>query len=119
MNAQDAYISQIRSMTNEINAMFDDVPEEARIDKLRAIFNSCGVFDKAETLVERSQERAEAIVEDIEDEKVQALLRFFLETVLARDDGPTPAEHLDPDSGDPPPSPAAQPVFVPLTIGSL
>ena len=28
MNAQDAYISQIRMMTNEINAMFDDVPED-------------------------------------------------------------------------------------------
>ena len=28
MNAQDAYISQIQTMTNEINAMFDDVPEE-------------------------------------------------------------------------------------------
>ncbi len=28
MNAQDAYISQIRTMTNEINAMFDDVPED-------------------------------------------------------------------------------------------
>lgn len=116
---KDADEQQRQTLQDVLSGKFDDVPEEARIDKLRAIFNSCGVFDKAETLVERSQERAEAIVEDIEDEQVQALLRFFLETVLARDDGPTPAEHLDPDSGDPPPSPAAQPVFVPLTIGSL
>ncbi|MEZ4522697.1 MAG: DinB family protein [Thermomicrobiales bacterium] len=28
MNAQDAYISQIRTMTDEINAMFEDVPED-------------------------------------------------------------------------------------------
>ena len=28
MDAQEAYISQIRMMTDEINAMFDDVPED-------------------------------------------------------------------------------------------
>ena len=88
--------------------------DEARVDRIRAIFDSCGVFEKAETLVQRSQERAEAIVADIEDERIQSLMQFFVESILAKDEGPTPAEHLDPDSPDAPPKPA--PVFVPLTI---
>ena len=58
------------------------------------------------------------IVAEIEDDRIQSLLQFFVETVLSRDSGPTPAEHLDPDSGDPPPQPAQQ-VFVPLTIGNI
>lgn len=95
----------------------DDISEEARLHKIRTVFDDCDVFSKAETLVERSQERAEAIIEDVDDEHVQSLLRFFLETVLARDEGPTPAEHLDPDSGDPPPKPDPKPVMVQLGIG--
>ncbi|MCA9085389.1 MAG: polyprenyl synthetase family protein [Planctomycetaceae bacterium] len=95
----------------------DQMSPEQQVDTLREIFDSCGVFEKAETLVDRSRERAEAIIEDIHDPQLQALFRFFVETILARDEGPTPAEHLDPDSPDAPPKPA--PVFVPLTLGSL
>lgn len=116
---KDADENQRQTLTGILSGDSDHLPEETRVDKIRAIFNSCDVFDKAETLVERSQERAERIVADIEDDRIQALLQFFVETVLARDTGPTPAEHLDPDSGDPPPRPAPQPVFVPLTIGSI
>lgn len=114
---KDATAQQRQTLQEVLSGRFDDRSEEARIDLLRNIFQECGVFDRAETLVERSEERACAIVQDIEDERVQSLLQFFLETVLARDDGPTPAEHLDPKSGDE--SSAPQPVFVPLTIGSL
>ena len=80
-----------------------------------AIFDSCGVFEKAETLVELSQERAEAIVEEIDDDRIQSLLQFFVETVLARDEGPTPAEHLDGTRDAP--QQTSQPVFVPLSLG--
>lgn len=114
---KDASDEQRETLQSILSGGFDHLSEEARVDRLRILFNSCDVFDKAETLVERSRERAEVIVEEIEDEKVQALLRFFVETVLAQDEGPTAAEHLDPDSGDPPPSPS--PVFVPLSLGSV
>ena len=116
---KDANDDDRKTLQEVLSGDFDHLSEEARVDKLRNIFESCGVFDKAETLVERSQERAQAIIEDIDDENVQSLLQFFLETVLARDEGPTPAEHLDPDSGDPPPSPSPSPVMVPLGLGTL
>ena len=116
---KDANDDDRKTLQEVLSGDFDHLSEEARVDKLRNIFESCGVFDKAETLVERSQERAQAIIEDIDDENVQSLLQFFLETVLARDEGPTPAEHLDPDSGDPPPSPSPSPVMVPLGMGTL
>ncbi|MEO2013668.1 MAG: polyprenyl synthetase family protein [Fuerstiella sp.] len=113
---KDADSEQRQVLQDVLSGKFDELPEEVRVDRLRAIFDSCDVFEKAETLVERSQERAEAIVADIEDERIQALLQFFVETVLARDTPPTAAEHLDPDSGDPLPRP---PVFVPLSLGSV
>jgi len=109
---------QKKTLQRILSGDLNDLPEEQRIDKMRAIFNSCGVFDTAETLVERSQERAEQIVAEIEDDRIQSLLQFFVETVLSRDTPPTAAEHLDPDSGDAPPRPVQQ-VFVPLTLGSL
>ena len=116
---KDADDKQRATLQNVLSGQFDDLPEEQRVDQIRDVFESCDVFEKAETLVQRSQERAEAIVAEIPDGNVKALLQFFVETVLARDEGPTPAEHLDPDSGDPPPSPGPGPVFVPLSIGSI
>jgi hypothetical protein len=39
-----------------------------RVDRLREIFKACDVFEKAEMLVERSREKAESLVADIEDD---------------------------------------------------
>lgn len=114
---KDASDEQKQMLRDVFEGRFDDISEEARLHRIRTVFDDCDVFNKAETLVERSQERAEAIIEDVDDEYVQSLLRFFLETVLARDEGPTPAEHLDPDSGDPPPRPDSTPVMVQLGMG--
>ncbi|GAB5445030.1 MAG: polyprenyl synthetase family protein [Fuerstiella sp.] len=114
---KDADEADRRQLQDVLSGRLDHLSEEARLDKIRNIFERGDVFDKAETLVERSEERAQAIIDEIEDERIQSLLQFFLETVLARDTGPTPAEHLDPDSPDGPPSP--MPVVVPLQIGPL
>jgi geranylgeranyl pyrophosphate synthase len=87
---------------------FDHESEAQRLDRIRSIFETYGVFSKAETLVERSRERVEALVAEVEDERIQQLLRFFAETALAAQSVPTPAEHLDP----------VQPVFVNLGAGA-
>lgn len=63
-----------------------------RIDRLREIFRSCDVFEKAEVFVERSREKAETLVAEIEDIQIRDLLQFFIETVLAKDLPPTPLE---------------------------
>jgi len=112
---KDASPERREELQQLLSGELNHLNEEARIDRLRMIFESCDAFDKAETLVQRSQERAEALVADVEDERLKSLLQFFIETILARDEGPTPAEHLDPDSPEPPPAP--QPVFVPLQLG--
>lgn len=116
---KDANAEQRATLQGILSGDYNHLSEEQRVDKMRAIFNTCGVFDKAEILVERSQERAEAIVAEIQDDRIQSLLQFFVETVLAKDTGPTPAEHLDPTSADGAPSPKhPTPVFVPLTLGN-
>ncbi|HAP07361.1 MAG TPA: polyprenyl synthetase [Planctomycetaceae bacterium] len=65
---------------------------EARVRRLREIFEACEVFDKAEVLVERLREKAEGLLEDITDAPIRDLLRFFTETVLAKELPPTNLE---------------------------
>ncbi|MEZ6124870.1 MAG: polyprenyl synthetase family protein [Planctomycetaceae bacterium] len=113
---KDASPEQRATLQSVLSGEFGHLSEDARIEKMRAVFDSCGVFEKAEILVERSQERAEAIVSGVTDDRIQALLQFFVETVLARDTPPTAAEHLDVNSPLPPPRPKS--VFVPLTVGN-
>lgn len=86
---------------------------EQRLEQLRKVFHECDVFQKAETLVERCCERAVGLIEEVEDQPIRDLLHFFLESVLAADTGPTPAEHLDPSEPvfanlQPPPAPVVQ-----------
>lgn len=72
----------------------DSSPNHKRIDRLKEIFQACDVFEKAEFYVERSREKAEALVAEIEDEPIRDLLHFFIETVLARELPPTPLEEM-------------------------
>ena len=65
---------------------------EARIRRLREIFEACEVFDKAEMLVERLRAKADALLEEIADVPIRDLLRFFTETVLAKELPPTNLE---------------------------
>lgn len=65
-----------------------------RIDRQREIFRACDVFDKAEFYVERSREKAEALVADVEDVQIRNLLQFFIENVLAKELPPTPLEEM-------------------------
>lgn len=66
-------------------------PGERGVGSLRAIFDSCQVFDKAEKLVAKSRERAEAIADEIEPDALRQLLYFLVDTVLAPEE-PTPRE---------------------------
>jgi len=72
----------------------DGALNHRRIARLREIFRVCDVFEKAEFFVERSREKAEALVADVDDEQIRDLLQFFIETVLARELPPTPLEEM-------------------------
>lgn len=93
---KDADCDQRNVLKNVLSGEYDHESETDRVGRIRQVFEACDVFQKAETLVDRSQERAEALIEEVEDDRIRSLLQFFLETVLSRDEGPTAAEHLDP-----------------------
>ena len=70
-----------------------DEPDGLRIAKLRRVFQECGVFEKAESLVDKSRARAEALADDVEPEELRQLLYFLVDTVLAPE---TPEVKPDP-----------------------
>ncbi|QDT33790.1 polyprenyl synthetase family protein [Thalassoglobus polymorphus] len=63
-----------------------------RIGKLRKIFVSCGAFEKAEGLIEKSRERSEALADSVESDEIRQLLYFFVDSILAEEGEPTPLE---------------------------
>ena len=71
-----------------------DQPDGARIEILRSVFQSCGVFEKAEALVDKSRDRAEALANDVEPDELRQLLYFLVDTVLAHE---TPEVRPHPD----------------------
>ena len=94
---KDADENDSQLLQDILSGDFDHESEPQRIDRIRAIFERYDVFSKAETLVERSRERAEMLIDEIDDDRIRDLLRFFTETVLAEHTLPTAAEHLDPE----------------------
>ena len=65
--------------------------DSLRVGQLRRIFESCGAFEKARTLVEKSRARVEALADEIQPESLRQLLYFLIDTVLAPEDSePSP-----------------------------
>lgn len=54
----------------------------ARIQRTRELYDSAGVFDKAHALVDRYQQRAAAIADEMAPLALQRLLHYLIETVL-------------------------------------
>ena len=79
-DADDQQRATLQQVLSETSGETSDI---TRIHKVRTVFEACDVFEKAELIVERSREKAEALVEQVEDVRLQELLTFFIETVLA------------------------------------
>jgi geranylgeranyl diphosphate synthase, type II len=62
-----------------------DDPPSFRIGRLRRVFEACGVFDKAEALIEKSRARAEALADEVQPEALRQLLYFLVDIVLAEE----------------------------------
>jgi geranylgeranyl pyrophosphate synthase len=73
-----------RSELQEILA--GDPLDPMRIGRLRRIFEECGVFEKAEALVDKSRARAETLADETEPVELRQLLYFLVDTVLAPED---------------------------------
>jgi len=61
----------------------DKGPASLRMGRLRRIFEECGVFDKAQGLVEKSRARAEALADEVQPDSLRQLLYFLVDMVLA------------------------------------
>ena len=55
------------------------------------LYHSAGVFDTALRLVDKHQDRAEQIADEIEPDSLRRLLYFLVDTVLERPEVPTPS----------------------------
>jgi len=61
---------------------------DLRLARVRELYEEAGVFDKATRLIEKHQERAEKIADEIQPEELRALLYYLIDSVL---DHATPA----------------------------
>jgi geranylgeranyl pyrophosphate synthase len=55
---------------------------DSRLTRVRELYTEAGVFDKASRLIEKHQERAEKIADEIEPEELRALLYYLIDSVL-------------------------------------
>ena len=74
---------------SELFAFLDNEPtSEILISRIESLYKEAGVFQKASQLVDKYQQRAEEIVDQMEIESFRRLLYYLIETVLDR--GSTP-----------------------------
>jgi geranylgeranyl pyrophosphate synthase len=62
-----------------------------RFNRVRQLYQKVDVFDIALQLVDKHQQRAEQVADDIEPESLRRLLYFLVDTVLERPEMPSPA----------------------------
>ena len=70
----------------ELLGLVKDDPQTAqvRIERVRQIYLAAGVFDKALQLVDKHQQRAERIADDVQPEDLRRLFYYLIDTVLER-----------------------------------
>ena len=61
--------------------------DSQRIAAVRRLYERVGVFDLARRLVDKHQDRAEAVADEIKPEPLRRLFYFLIDTVLQRDEG--------------------------------
>ncbi|MFM8251025.1 MAG: polyprenyl synthetase family protein [Planctomycetota bacterium] len=61
-----------------------------RVSLIRSLYEKAGVFETAMRLVEKHQERAEAIADKMECEELRRLFYYLIDTVLERPSEPAP-----------------------------
>ena len=54
------------------------------VNSVRRLYEEAGVFEKAEKLVDKYQERAEALADEVQPEELRRLLYYLIDTVLER-----------------------------------
>ncbi|HUG69123.1 MAG TPA: polyprenyl synthetase family protein [Pirellulaceae bacterium] len=73
-----------------------NVGDEYRISRVRQLYVQADVFEKAHRLVDKHQQRAEAIADALEPEELRRLFYYLIDTVLER-----PSEPAEPQAPAP------------------
>lgn len=69
----------------ELVALVSQTPATSAImGRVRELYEKAGVFEKAHRLVDKYQERAEAVADEIQPEELRRLLYYLVDTVLER-----------------------------------
>ena len=69
---------------HSLAANIDSESFDTTIARVRHLYQQAGVFDKARRLVDKHQERAEAVADELESEDLRRLFYYLIETVLDR-----------------------------------
>ncbi|MEM9187452.1 MAG: polyprenyl synthetase family protein [Planctomycetota bacterium] len=67
-----------------------DKPPEGAVARVRALYNQAGVFDVANQLVDKHQDRAEAIADALDSDELRRLAYYLIDSVLERPAEETP-----------------------------
>ena len=79
-----AFEAANREQRAELEAIIDETgPASLRMGRLRRVYEECGVFNKAQTLVEKSRARAEALADEVQPDSLRQLLYFLVDMVLS------------------------------------
>lgn len=70
----------------ELEQLVDNasIPAIQRIHRVKRLYNKVNVFDTANRLVDKHQQRAEAVADEVEPEELRRLLYYLIDTVLER-----------------------------------
>lgn len=80
-----------KEQQDELKALVTDDPRPAdvRINRVRQLYNEADVFEKADRLVDKHQQRAEAVADEIQPDELRRLMYYLIDTVLERAEEPT------------------------------
>ena len=65
-------------------------PAQWRLRRVRQLYHEAQVFEKAEKLIEKHQQRAEAIADELQPEALRRLFYYLIDTVLERHEETNP-----------------------------
>ncbi|QDU94303.1 polyprenyl synthetase family protein [Lignipirellula cremea] len=71
-----------------------------RVEQVRRLYQEADVFEKAHRLVDKHQQRAEAIADEMEPEELRRLMYYLIDTVLERGEEVAPTIEITPSFGN-------------------
>jgi geranylgeranyl pyrophosphate synthase len=101
---EEIYSTACNPESSILNPRSSILDRHDALRRLRRLFETLRVFEKAEALVDKSRARAEALADEVQPDELRQLLYFLVDTVLAPEES---------DGGE---SGAGAQVLVPLAI---